>query len=76
LCRAAGSTIGGQSATYGGPFGYIDVNGDGFIAANDALAIVNVINALQGGEGERPNPEIDLMTLLAIDVSSQSKRRY
>jgi hypothetical protein len=72
---ALASSVGGQTASYGGPFGYIDVNGDGFVAANDAVAIINVINAGQGGEGELANQDDDLMTLLAIDFASRPKRR-
>ena len=79
-----GSTIGGLGGTvgYGQPFGYVDVNGDDFVSASDALAIINVINAGQaGGEGEpamsenSPPVTDDLMTLLAIDLAAQSKRR-
>jgi hypothetical protein len=65
----------GGTVAYGGPFGYLDVNGDGFVAANDALAIINVINAHQGGEGGPSDTDSDLMTLLAIDVASQPRRR-
>ncbi len=44
---------GGGTVGIKAPFGYLDVNSDGFVAANDALAIINVINAGQaGGEGE------------------------
>jgi autotransporter-associated beta strand protein len=68
-------------AGIGKPFGFIDVNADDFVAANDALAIINVINAGQAGrEGEswqeKPaSDEVDLMTLLAEDVVFQAKRR-
>jgi autotransporter-associated beta strand protein len=72
----------GGSAAVGGPFGYLDVNGDGFVAPNDAVAVVNVINANQGGEGETAvsnlgsaSADVDLFTLLAVDVASQGKRR-
>jgi len=41
-----------QTVSYGGPFGYLDVNGDGSVSPIDALTIINVINANQGGEGE------------------------
>ena len=38
---------------YAKPAGYVDVDGDGFVAATDAIAIINRINAHQdGGEGE------------------------
>jgi hypothetical protein len=81
------TTCGGGRADYGKPFGYIDISGDDFVAPNDALTVINAINAGQGGEGEAiqesgvGNRESvgdasgDLMTLLAIDVASQSKRR-
>jgi len=62
----------------GKPFGYLDVNCDDFVTAADALAIINVINAGQaGGEGESAsaNADVDLFTLLAVDVASQGKRR-
>jgi autotransporter-associated beta strand protein/VCBS repeat-containing protein len=70
-------------AGIGTPFGFLDVNADDFVAANDALAIINVINAGQaGGEGEaasakadNTNTDVDLFTLLAVDVASQGKRR-
>jgi hypothetical protein len=40
-------------AGYGTPYGYLDVNADGFVASNDALAIINAINGgTAGGEGE------------------------
>src|SRR5262249_52787665 len=39
----------GGTVDYAKPFGYVDVNGDGFVAANDALAIINVINAGRAG---------------------------
>jgi hypothetical protein len=63
-------------AGIGKPFGYIDVNPDDFVTAADALAIINVINANQvGGEGDLASANNDLMTLLAVDVALQAKRR-
>ena len=47
-----GDDVGGQTVGYGTPFGYLDVIADNFIAPNDALAIINAINAGQVGEGE------------------------
>jgi hypothetical protein len=51
--------------------------GMGFVAASEAPAIVNVIDANQGGEGETvsANEDVDLFTLLAVDVASQQKCR-
>jgi hypothetical protein len=52
---ALGSTLPTSPPTtvsYGGPFGYLDVDGDGFVAPVDALTVINAINASQGGEGE------------------------
>src|SRR5206468_6874404 len=71
--NAFGSQAVPQDGRGGGP--YVDVNGDGFVAPNDALDVINAINAGQGGEGESVNGESDLMTLLAIDVAGQAKRR-
>jgi VCBS repeat-containing protein len=63
-------------AGVGTPFGFLDVNADDFVTAADALAIINVINAGQaGGEGEVASTGDDLITLLAVDVASQGKRR-
>jgi hypothetical protein len=67
------------------PFGFLDTSGgindvgDDFIAPADALAVINAINAGLGGEGESGDgaslPLNDLLSLLAIDVASQFKRR-
>jgi len=43
---------GGQVGGYASPFGYLDVTADNFVAPNDALAIINFINAHPNGEGE------------------------
>ncbi len=49
---AVGTPIGSGTADSGQPFGFVDANGDNFVAPNDALAVINGINAGQGGEGE------------------------
>jgi hypothetical protein len=77
------------NAEIGLPFGFLDTSGgigdvgDDFIAPADALAVINEINAGGGGEGESRGSAIanspltanDLLSLLAIDVASQTKRR-
>jgi hypothetical protein len=45
---ALGTTIAGKTVDSGQPFGFLDVNGDNFVAPGDALAIINAINAGQG----------------------------
>ena len=45
-------------AQIGKPFGFLDVTGDDFVAADDALAVINAINAGQGGEGEEAEGRI------------------
>jgi hypothetical protein len=77
------------NAQIGQPYGFLDTAGgindvgDDFIAPNDALAVIDAINAGLGGEGESvarasvssPLPTNDLLSLLALDVASQPKRR-
>jgi len=56
---------------------YLDVTGDDFIAPNDALAVINHINAFGSSpEGESNQlPSDALLSLLALDIASQAKRR-
>ena len=74
---ALGTMIAGQTVDSGQPFGFLDANGDNFVAANDALAVINAINAGQGGEGESATStnERDVLMLLALDTALQPKRR-
>jgi len=75
-----------------GPEGpYCDVDGDGVVAPNDALEVINHINAFGSSEGEGTGvgsqesgvgnqgtgglSEAELLALLAVDVASQPKRR-
>lgn len=62
---------------------YSDVNGDGHIAAGDVLEIINFLNAF-GPTRPRLLPQAntaaasigpDLLTLLAMDIAPQTKRR-
>jgi hypothetical protein len=52
------------NATIGQPFGFLDTTGgdngagDNFIAPNDALDVINAINAGIGGEGESFAPSV------------------
>jgi hypothetical protein len=84
----AGTAIGGGTADSGQPFGFVDANGDNFVAPNDALAVINGINAGQGGEGERATAREqetgnrrqgtdadELLALLAVDVLGQGLPR-
>jgi hypothetical protein len=84
----AGTAIGGGTADSGQPFGFVDANGDNFVAPNDALAVINGINAGQGGEGEgaaareqetgnrRQGTDADeLLALLAVDLLGQGLPR-
>jgi hypothetical protein len=48
---AAGTIVGGFSVDSGQPFGFLDTTGDNFVTPNDALDVINAINAGQGGEG-------------------------
>jgi hypothetical protein len=48
--NAFGSNAVPNDGSASGP--YYDVNADGFVAPNDALAIINALNAGQGGEAE------------------------
>lgn len=68
--------------TTGGPTG----GGDNGVTAKDALAVINYLNAfglgVQPGEGETGRsptasdwPAADLLTILAMDVAGQTKRR-
>src|SRR5262249_29182940 len=80
-----GTAIGGGMADSGQPFGFVDANGDTFVAPNDALAVINAINAGQGGEGESTpvssqqsavrtqggTSADELMALLAVDIAGQ-----
>jgi len=75
----------GQVVGYGSPFGYLDVNGDDFVFPNDALEVINIINANPEGEGEASQVPAtlhtqpfssDLLALLALDIASQPKRRH
>jgi len=61
---------------------YCDVDNDLFIAPKDALQVINYINARSSqsppaGEGEAASPlaDAELLWLLALDVSTQPKRR-
>jgi hypothetical protein len=62
---------------------YYDVTGDNYIAPDDVIAIINYINARPSAEHESENRETTemtetddvLLTLLATDTASQSKRR-
>src|SRR5205807_2495196 len=65
------------TASYGGPFGYLDVNGDNFVVPGDALLVINYVNAFGASEGEAcagvnalTSAASDdlLLTLLAYDV--------
>jgi len=59
--------------------------GDNFVSAADALAVINIINAGLGGEGENtalnsaslsaPRDFGDLLMLMAIDSAEQAARR-
>jgi hypothetical protein len=74
-----GSTIGGYTVGYGQPFGYIDINGDDFVAPNDLVLVINAINAGQAGAEGEPTSAIadqDLWMLLAADVAASGKRRH
>jgi hypothetical protein len=87
--NAFGSREVSEDEEIGLPFGYLDVNHDNFIAPDDALTIINGINAgLTGGpEGEAPtersasdaSTDLDaLISLMAVEMSesSQSRRRF
>ncbi len=76
------------NAALGQPFGFLDTSGgangagDNFVTAGDALDVINFLNAGLGGEGESGNSvetetenESDLLTLLALDIALQPKRR-
>ncbi len=59
------------------------MNGDNNVAPNDALDVINAINAGFGGEGEAQGPALagqapapgDLLALLAADYAIQASRR-
>ena len=75
----------GQLLRPGTPFGFVDVNGDGFIAPNDVVLVINGVNAragtAAGAEGEQTGEigqETDddsLLALLAADVVEQGRRK-
>jgi hypothetical protein len=73
-----------RGRAYGPP--YFDVVPDNYVAADDVITVINYINSHAGaGEGEsppvtqparvKPSTMNDLLTLLAIDVASQPKRK-
>jgi hypothetical protein len=58
----------------GGP--YVEVNGDSIVAPSDALDVINAINADgPNAEVETMTSDVDLFTLLALDLASNPKRR-
>jgi hypothetical protein len=59
---------------------YYDVTGDDYIAADDAIAIINFINSQSRNEtptaeGEAAPTSDEVLMLLATDVASHGKRR-
>ena len=77
------------NSAVGQPFGFLDTNGDNFVAPDDALEVINAINA---GEGEaeswtmvpsgqaadpvrNPTATENLLALLALDVTTIIQRR-
>src|SRR5207248_7878362 len=66
---------------------YCDVDGDGTVAPVDALLVINSLNAKprfaasMNAEGEQQtislagDVPVDLLTLLALDISSEQRRR-
>jgi hypothetical protein len=67
---------------------YLDTDADNVISPADALRVINHLNGLRGGgEGESASPptapntepsgvtEADLLTLLATDLATESRRR-
>ena len=52
----------------------LDVNNDGFVAANDVLMIINFINAHPAGEGEALGA-VDALLLLGDSGAGQQRRR-
>ena len=71
-----------EDAEVGLPYGFLDVTNDFNVAPDDALMIINAINAGFGGEAESAaqdssnSGELDsLLGLLAIDTAPQLTRR-
>jgi len=78
-----------DDAVTGLPFGFLDTNMDNFVAPDDALEVINAINAGFDQEpeasqepeagGQLPGRDFsemdDLIGLLALDIASQSSRR-
>jgi len=89
LARDAGEVIRvsfpPQSFPWHNPRNADDVNADGFVAPNDALAVINFLNAHPPGSGEATSAIAQhtigddnieaIFDLIAADMVSQARRR-